>query len=193
MTRLVEDIDRLRASVEELPEPVADPTLVLVSGLPGTGKSYFCRRLAEKVPLIVLESDRLRKLLFPRPEYTKDESTRLFRAIHELLRELLGSGMSVALDATNLEEHHRERLYHIADQLNVRLVIVHLKAPPDVVQRRLEGRTVGLDSSDHSEADWDVYRKMKPVAQPIKRNHLQVDTSKDVTPFLEKVARLIRR
>ena len=186
-------MERLRRSVKNLPDPVARPTLVLVSGLPGTGKSYFCRKLAERVPLLVLESDHLRRLLFSRPVYSRDESSRLFRAVHALLRDLLDQGMNVALDATNLEEHHRERLYHIADQLNARLIIVRLKAPPEVVEQRLRNRTVGLDRSDHSEADWDVYRKMEPVSEPIRRNHFQVDTSKDITLALEKVAHIIDR
>jgi len=191
MARLAEDLDKLRDNVGELPPPVAKPTLVLVSGLPGTGKSFFCRQLAEKVPLVVLESDRLRKLLFRRPEYSKDESARLFRAIHELLRELLARGINIALDATNLEEHHRERLYHITDQLNAKLIIIRLSAPPDVVRQRLQGRSAASNGFDHSEADWEVYRKMKPVAEPIGRNHLQVDTSKDIKPVLERIARMI--
>lgn len=193
MAQLAEDVHKLRSSVGELPEPVARPVLVLVSGLPGTGKSYFCRKLAEKVPLVVLESDCLRKLLFKRPDYSRDESARLFKAIHELLRGLLQNGVNVALDATNLEEHHRERLYHIADQLNVRLIIVRLKAPAEVIQERLQGRAVGLDPLDHSEADWDVYHKMKPVADPIRRSHFQVDTSKDITPALDKITHMIDR
>lgn len=193
MKTVVEDVEKLREGVGELPEPVIKPTLVLATGLPGTGKSYFCRKLAEKVPMVILESDHLRKLLFPHPVYSAEESARLFRAVHELIRGLLNRGVNVALDATNLEEHHRERLYHIADQLDAGLIIVRLKAPAHVVQARLEGRAMGVDPSDHSEADWQVFRKMEPAAEPIKRNHFQVDTSKDIEPYLKKIARLMQR
>ena len=41
------DVERLREALAELPEPVARPFLIVISGLPGTGKSYFSRRLAE--------------------------------------------------------------------------------------------------------------------------------------------------
>ncbi|MDP6782725.1 MAG: hypothetical protein QGG56_04015 [Dehalococcoidia bacterium] len=41
-------LDILRESLGTLPEPVANPPLVMVSGLPGTGKSYFCRYLLER-------------------------------------------------------------------------------------------------------------------------------------------------
>jgi len=85
VTRLADDVSVLRQSLTGLPEPVANPALIFVSGLPGTGKSHFCRRLAERIDLVILESDSLRKRLFPAPSYTKEESTQLFRACHGLL------------------------------------------------------------------------------------------------------------
>ena len=192
-TRLADDVSLLRESLPPLPEPVAHPALVVVSGLPGTGKSHFCRRLAEKLELVILESDSLRKLLFPSPTYGKEESARLFRTLHGLLEELLRKGVSVALDATNLEEHNREQLYHIADQAGARLVIVRMEAPPEVVEQRLQRRAKKEDQADHSEADWNVYTKMKPTADRIGRNHFAVDSSKDIAPVIDKIVRLVNR
>src|SRR4030042_660195 len=104
----VDDLRRLKDSLGPLPEPVVRPSLVVVSGLPGTGKSYFCRRLAEKTPLVILESDNLRKVLFHSPCHSSDERAYLFKAIHNLGTEFLGKGITLVLDATNLEEYHRE-------------------------------------------------------------------------------------
>ena len=61
VSQLSGDVKMLREGLGKLPEPVVRPSLVVVSGLPGTGKSYFCLRLAERVPFAILESDRLRK------------------------------------------------------------------------------------------------------------------------------------
>ncbi|MCZ6891349.1 MAG: AAA family ATPase, partial [Chloroflexi bacterium] len=58
---------RLLESLERLPEPVARPVLMIISGLPGTGKSHFSRRLTERVALAMLETDALRKALFSVP------------------------------------------------------------------------------------------------------------------------------
>jgi len=66
-SRLLSDVRWLVERLGELPEPVAEPAFIAVSGLPGTGKSYFCRRLVERLPSIILESDALRKELFPQP------------------------------------------------------------------------------------------------------------------------------
>jgi predicted kinase len=192
-TRLADDVSVLKRSLPRLPEPAANPALIVVSGLPGTGKSYFCRELAERIDLVILESDDLRQRLFPTPSYSKEESTQLFRACHGLVEELLRKGISVALDATNLEEHNREQLYHIADQSGAKLIIVRMEAPPELVQQRLEGRARRVDQSDRSEADWSVYSKMKPTVQKINRNHFAVDSSKDITPVVDKIARLVNR
>ena len=57
----------MRQSLAGLPQAQVEPSLVVVSGLPGTGKSFFCRKLAERLPFVVLASDALRKVLFPCP------------------------------------------------------------------------------------------------------------------------------
>lgn len=192
-SRGTDDVGVLKEGLPPLPDPAANPALIVVSGLPGTGKSHFCRRLAERLDLVILESDSLRKRLFGAPSYAREESARLFRACHCLVEELLRKGISVAMDATNLEEHNRERLYHIADQAGARLVIVRMEAPPEVVRQRLERRSLREDQRDQSDADWSVYSKMKPTAEKIGRNHFAVDSSKDIAPVIDKIVRLVDR
>ena len=189
----VDDVLRLRDSLGELPESVAKPALVVVSGLPGTGKSYFCRRLAERTPVVILESDALRKVLFSSPGYSSEENARLFQTIHRLVAGLLTKGTTLVLDATNLEEYHREQLYHIAEQTGARLIVVQICAPPELVWQRLLGRASRKDSSENSDADWQVYRRMRPSAETIRRNHFKVDTSRDIAPAVEKIASIIDR
>jgi predicted kinase len=190
-TQVVSDVQRLRESLGEFPEPVAKPVLVVISGLPGTGKSYFSKQLAEKVPFLVLESDALRKILFSPPDYSSKESSQLFRAIHLLLREFLKKGIPLILDATNLSERFREHLYAIVNRLDVKLVLVRVEAPPEVVRRRLESRAG--NSENKSDASWSVYRRMLSSVDRIQRNHYVVDTSQDVSPVIEKIVREVKR
>ncbi len=190
-TQLISDVQRLVDSLGQLPEPVVKPTFVVVSGLPGTGKSYFSSKLAEMLPFAVLESDALRKTLYPSPNYSADESARLFQVIHSLIEKLLKKGIPVILDATNLSERFRERLYNIADRLGVRLILVSTEAPPEVVHEGLTGQGATV-SRGKSDAGWEVYQKMKPTVEKISRRHYVVDTSRDITPVLNKIAREVR-
>lgn len=186
-TQLATDVERLTESLGQLPEPVAKPALVVVSGLPGTGKSYFSSKLAEKLPFVILESDALRRVLFSSPNYSPKESSRLFQAVHLLIERLLKKGISLILDATNLSERRREYLYSIADHLDSKLVLVRVEAPPQVVRGRLETRL--KDSGSKSDADWLVYQRMRFSVDRIQRKHYAVDTSRDVTPVLEKIVK----
>ena len=190
-TQLLSDVQQLTESLGRLPEAVAKPAFIAVSGLPGTGKSYFCRKLAERLPVIILQSDALRKVLFSSPSYSSQESYRLFRVCHRLIEELLKRGVSLILDATNLSERHREHLYSIADRLNVKLILVCVEAPPQVVHERLKAR---LENSEgKSDADWSVYQRMKSSVQKIRRNYYAVDTSRDITPIIGKIVREVNR
>jgi len=189
VSQLVSDLQRLTDGLGELPEPVVKPAFVAVSGLPGTGKSYFCAKLAERLPFVILESDALRKALFSPPSYSPEESARLFRTLHLLIERLLRKGIPVILDATNLSERDRERLYNIADRLDARLILVRVEAPPELVYQRLKARSNGENSGNNSDADWEVYRKMKPSVEKISRKHYAVDSSRDIAPVLAKVVR----
>ncbi len=185
------DVAILLASLQPLPEPIAKPFLIVVSGLPGTGKSLLSRELAKRLPMVILETDSIRKTLFPSPNYSASESAQLFQTCHSLIELLLQKGIPLTLDATNLVERHREHLYHIAEKVGAKLVLIQVEAPQEVVRHRLENR--GNNPEDHSDADWGVYQKMKPSAQVIRRNHYSVDTSGDITPFFDKVTRELRR
>ena len=189
--QLVSDVQRLTESLGQLPEPVAEPVLIAVSGLPGSGKTYFCNRLAERLAFVILESDALRKTLSSSPSYSSPESAALFQTVHLLIEGLLKKGISLILDATNLSERYREYLHNIADRLQVKLVLVRVEAPPDVVYSRLKARSGNPEGK--SDADWAVYRKMAPAVEQIRRNHYAVDTSRDITPVLDKIVREINR
>ena len=193
VSSLEEDVDRLRGSLDGLPQPQVRPSLIVVSGLPGTGKSFFCRKLAERLPFLILTSDSLRRALFPTPQYHEQENKRLFSACHVLIEELLERGIPVIFDATNLLEHHREYLYRAAERAGARLILVWVEAPPEVVRQRLLAREVAAVPESDSQAGWQVYNKMKPRTEKISRNHLVVDTSRDITAAVDKIVRTAAR
>ena len=193
LAQRVSDVQQLTESLGQLPEPMVEPTFIVVSGLPGTGKTYFCSKLAERLPFVTLESDSLRKTLFSSPSYSPQESNHLFQVCHLLIEKLLRKGIPLILDATNLSERYRERLYNIADRLDVKLILVRVEAPAEVIRERLKARQEGVNPEEKSDADWEVYQRMKPAIQKIRRNHYAVDTSRDITPVLDKIIREVKR
>ena len=135
----------------------------------------------------------MRKSLFPSPNYSPQESSRLFQACHLLIERFLKKGIPLILDATNLSERYREHLYNIADRLNIKLILVRVEAPSKVVHKRLEARQKATSPGNKSDADWEVYQRMRLAVQQIRRNHYAVDTSRDITPVLDKIVREVKR
>ena len=184
-TQSITELQRLIAKLGNLPEPVAKPNLIIVSGLPGTGKTYFAQKLAEKIPFVIIGSDFIRKILFPEPTYSQEESTIVFHLIHQLMEYLLKKGISLILDATNLTEQNRLPFYNISDRLGVKLILVWVEAPLNVVRQRLQMRKTGTAFS--SDADWEVYEQMRPTIEKIPRDHYLVNTAHDIRPIIKKI------
>ena len=181
-------MERLRREALPLPQPVDSPCMAVLSGLPGSGKTTFARKLSARVPLAILESDALRQALVTHPKYSANENKRLFAAIHVLAYQLLREGISILVDATNLRESNRTELYALAERAGVRLFLVSVEAPQEVIRERLEQRSLHPDPLEASTADWRVCRRMAATAEPISRPHLTVNTNEDIKWALEKLA-----
>ena len=175
--------------LEPVSGPAAAPFLVLLSGLPGTGKSYFAQELSRRLPFLIVGSDRMRKALVPDPKYDRPEHARVFAASHQFIEDLLQEGYRVVFDATNLNENIRRGAYEVAQRANSPMCLVWFTAPQAIVRRRLNDRSSGLKSDSHSDADWQIYCRLRPGAEPIKRPHLKVDSSQSISAALDQVLR----
>jgi aminoglycoside phosphotransferase family enzyme/predicted kinase len=148
----------------ELAGPATRPGLVLVGGLPGTGKSTLARALADRAGFTVIRSDVVRKELAGRPpnEPTPaDERERLYsaewtaRTYAECLRwadDALFAGRRVIVDATFADDVHRQQFLSLAARLAVPGVLLLCQADCEQVRKRLAERR-----GDASDADWAVY------------------------------------
>ncbi len=154
-------------ALTELEQPGQKPCLVLVIGLPGTGKSTLAQGLAQRADFSVIRSDVVRKELAPFPGLEQAHSqfsTALYnpewneRTYNECLRRaerLLFEGRRVLVDATFREERTREAFLNAAIQFGVPAVILLCHADPETVQRRLQ-----LRQGDASDANWPVYLQL---------------------------------
>lgn len=162
-------------------------TLIMLVGRPASGKSYLGRRLAERLAIELLQTDALRRELFPRPRYTGAEHGAVYAEAHRRMGAALRMGRSIIFDATNLEERKRRVVYRIADEAGARLVIALAYAPRELILDRLAARQAGADPLDRSEADWAVFRRLgRP--EPISRPHLLVNTALDLGQAVELIA-----
>ena len=190
--RLEADVDTLKRSLPPPPPSLTSPYLVLMCGLPGAGKTHFARRLAVEIPLQLIESDEARKTLTGVPAYNAEENLRVFAACRRLIDELLGNGVAVLLDATNVTERDRAYSYAAAKRTGAELLVTKVTAPEKEVHRRLRRRERGISNDGASDAGWNVYLRMKAREEPVARAHFVVDTSKDITAAVIEISNKLK-
>ncbi len=137
-----------------------------------------------------MESDRIRKALFPSPHYSSAESAVVHHTCHALIDRKLAASLPVIYDATNLIEHFREKAYRVAQERRAELVVVRTVAPERVVRERLQNRhPEGSDRrrKDQSDADWDVYQILLDSEEPIAVPHIVVHTATDAESGVARV------
>jgi predicted kinase len=183
------DADKIEKSLGRLPRKSQRLALIVLVGLPGSGKSHLAREIKRGVPAVILDSDALRQALFADTHHTQREHARLFPAIHVLMARLLERGITIIVDATNLKEANRRPFYKIAEDHGAKLVLARVWAPKRVIRQRMAARDTGANAADRSTATLDVYEKMLADAEPIRRRHISVDTSKDLGPAVDKIIR----
>ncbi|MBI4786107.1 MAG: ATP-binding protein [Chloroflexi bacterium] len=184
-----DDLRTIFAALPKTDATTANPVLIVICGLPGVGKSFLAHALVERLPAVIVESDFVRKTLFPKPTYSGLESTWVHRIAHVVMERLLKSGRRVIYDATNLYEWHRAKSYQLADRANAKLIVVQIVAPEALIRERLTKRFESRDPGDLSDATWQVYEHLRRTAEPIRHPHLVVDTSRDLNPAIIKILR----
>jgi aminoglycoside phosphotransferase family enzyme/predicted kinase len=153
------------------------PTLILMCGLPGSGKSWAARELARPFEAVVLSSDVIRKRLagVPLTErrrggrgseelYSTEMTDRTYRAMLAEAERALASGRTVVADATFASLQRRADFRALARRLGVPFALVHVTASEALVRERMERRR--SDEHEVSDADFQVYRLMQRQFQP---------------------------
>jgi predicted kinase len=149
--------------------------LILLCGLPGTGKSSVAHRIAEKTGSLVFSTDVVRKELFSKPKYTENEKRMVYNLLFEMAERFLDSSDTVVMDGTFYKKELRERAKEIADKNGSNFHIIEVVCCESDAKQRLGRRILNANISD---ADFCVHKKIKGEFESIKEEHLVLDTGK---------------
>jgi predicted kinase len=160
--------------------------IVLICGLPGVGKSTLARAIAPLINAVVLSTDKIRKELIPNPTYRWQERRLIYDVLVLLAKYLHREGINCILDATFNTESSRIEIRHKLDLSLEQFSLIECICSEDVVLSRLKNR-----KDDYSDANIIIYRKMKKIYQPVRREHIVVDTSNPLNVNTKGIANQI--
>jgi predicted kinase len=159
--RVDEVVAGLLLEVEAPRPPHGSPSVLVLMGFPGVGKSHCARLLASRLRAAHVASDHLRRQLFVAPSYGQDENAMLFRVVDGLIDRLLDAGHRVIVDATHLRHDTRRSVAALALRRDVPIAYALVTSSERDTLARLALRSRSRAQDDHSEADERVYGAMR--------------------------------
>lgn len=138
--------------------------LILVCGLPGSGKSFFAQQLSKKIDAAYYNSDLVRKELFPKYRtYSEKEKQDVYDTIIVQAAQALQQKKSVIVDATFYKNALRIPFYALAETNKIPVYIFYITAAEALIKERTS------KTRPDSEADFTVYLKLKDSFEPIDK------------------------
>lgn len=140
------------------------PKLLMLKGLPGSGKSTYARELVEKSQYTRVNKDDLRAMLH-NSSHSKAKEQSVLAIRDAVVTEALGKGRNVVVDDTNFAPVHEERLREIAKDNHAQFESKFIDTPLDVcIERDLKrlnsvGQKVILQM-------YEQYLKPEPAQPP---------------------------
>lgn len=142
--------------------------LIIVSGLPGTGKTTFAQALATRLQAQHLNSDRIRDELHKRGRYDPDTKAKIYEELRRRTGTLLEEGKTVIVDATFHLQRRRQPFIDLASEGGWELKWIEITAPEALIRERVGRKRA------YSEADFEVYQRIRAAAEPLQVPHLRL-------------------
>jgi predicted kinase len=142
--------------------------LLAIAGLPGTGKSTFAKALAQALKADHWNTDIIRDALNLRGQYDVPTKEKIYAEMLLRTAATLEQEKTAVVDATFYKASLRKKYEDLAKRLQLPICWIEIKAAEDVIRGRVQQKR------QYSEADFEVYLKIKAQFEPIEQAHLVV-------------------
>lgn len=160
--------------------------VIFVIGLPGTGKTFFAKALAEKLHAVHISSDHTRSEMKMMGKYDVNSRLQVYDEMKKKVERTLLSGKNVVVDATFYSAEIRTAFFKLAESFRTDQYIVLMTAIDETIYKR-----TSLKRPD-SEADYNTYLKLKELFEPLHEKHLIIQSDHlQLNEMLEKTLNYI--
>ncbi|MEZ6069222.1 MAG: AAA family ATPase [Pirellulales bacterium] len=198
---LLADADKRLRLAESYERQFGRPTLLVVGGLMGTGKSTVAAALGEALGFDCLRTDVVRGELFgdaPSADgfasgrYSDENRRRVYDEVFHRAEAMLTTGVSLILDGTFLADAEIAPSRDLAERHGAALLVVRCECPDDLARQRIAQRSAA--GNDASEARPELFdqQKRRQCTSAIDVPRLVLDTSLPVARLLPEVYQRLR-
>ncbi len=146
--------------------------VIVVFGLPGTGKSFLAQRLSDTLQVPYFNTDIVREQAQKKGNYTAEDKQRIYENMLDLAEDALRHHTHVVIDGTFSKKPYRNLVTRLAKNMKQTVVWIRTEADDAVVRERVSHQR------EHSEADYQVYQKIKATFEETDFPYLALDSGK---------------
>ena len=154
-------------------------TMIVLAGLPASGKSAVAVRLNKALDSVLLDKDRVRDFFFQEQvDYSNEQNDLCVEMMYQVASYLLlkDEAPIVIIDGRSYSRKVQiERLKAVVAQVRCNLIIVECICSPASARQRLE-RDYGVHLA--KDRDYALYSRSKAAADQIDEPRLVLDTDK---------------
>jgi len=158
------------------------PRLIILMGLPGSGKSYVSNYLHKKYGFTVLSGENVTFALYGTGKCSANEYASTYKILRQLAAKLLVDGYSVVIDGTNLKYAFRKQIYD--DVCCPDTALLYLKVDDKTALSRISDRGINYqDKKDiKSLIDRETFNKFKEqLEEPLpSENAVEINSDDQV-------------
>lgn len=157
-------------------EGIVQPQLMVLQGLPASGKTTHARELVEQGNWVRVNKDDLRKMM-DNGDYSKSNEKRVLRIRDQIIIDALANGKNVVVDDTNLAPYHIERFQELAQKHGAKLHFRFFDTDVEECIRRNAQREDAVPTS----VIWDMYQRyIKPAKEAA--SEVQTESEEEELP-----------
>ncbi len=142
--------------------------LLMIVGLPASGKTTVAQAYAKRYGAVHLNSDRVRAELVLRGRYDDAAKQCVYDELLARAQAALSAGSDVVVDSVLHREAARKPFRQVAAQSGARCFWVHLRIEAATARERL------AHPRPDSEASWEVYETLRAQWEALPYPHLEL-------------------
>lgn len=165
-----------------------NPILIAVFGLPGTGKTTFAGQLSRYLRIKHLNTDIIRNPSDGSEHYDEENKALVYDKMLELAESEIETGKSVIVDGTFYKRQLRNGVKELAKRYAASVKWIEIHASAEAVKERISKKR------PYSEADYDVYQKIKTEFEPMEDDYKQLFSERqEESVMIENAIEFIER